>query len=827
MSGIDGAGDVDPRAADEHAGELAALDARLVPAAVCCWAATIVALAAGWVAGLLLAAGLMVAAIGLWVLLLWAMAHRSERLRAVALVALAAVLLGAGFAVAAAWREYRVATHPLRAVAGRSMQVVVTPSADPKAVRSNAFGEQRWVVRATLREYRSGAQSTTVGGAVVILASGEEWAALLPGRPVTFRARAEPPRRHDLTVATLRAQGPPEPAGAPPWWQRVAGYVRAELSAAAAGALDPDAAGLLPAVVVGDTSRLPEHVTEDFEIAGLEHIYVVSGANFSILLSAVLCVVRMLTLGPRAQAAVATLTLLLFVVIARPDPSVLRAAGMGAVTLLAMVTGRRKQALPALCAAIIGLLALAPELAMRAGFALSALATAGLILLAPSWSDWLRARGWWRGPAESVAVAVAAFVVTTPLLIALSGKLSTVSILANILVEPVIGPITVLGVLAAVLSVVWPPLAEAVLLCARPLLWWLLSVAERLAAVPGAELAIPGGTSGGILACLLLVVAVLALRSRRVRRLAAVIAICLAAVLVPVRVWHPGWPPPGWVLAACDVGQGDGLALSLGGGAAIVVDVGPQPRLIRSCLDRLRITTIPLLLLSHPHADHIGGLAGALRGRTVAAIAVAEGEVAASHSPPANGTAAQHHSSKTSFEREPVADIAEVVAAARAADIPLLELQSGAELNFGPVELTILAPISSGAAQSSVDNANDRSIVFAAKTPAGRILFTGDIEVEAQRALVNSGAPVQADILKVPHHGSRTTATEFLDAVHPRLAVVSVGADNTFGHPNPAILAHLSALGATVVRTDHQGDVLILGSGPTLRTVARQRNSGD
>lgn len=882
-------------ASAEEPGAVQVLDARLLPAALCCWGATIVAVAAGWRAGVALAVALTVSAIGLWMLLLWALAHRGERRRAVAVVALAAVLLGAGFAAAAAWREHRVATHPLRAAAGQSVQVVVTPTDDPKPLRGRVSGANRqWVVRAELREYRRGGVTVHTGGAVVVLASGPEWAGLSPGGPVEFRARVQQPRRADLTVVTLHAQGSPA-AGPLPWWQRGADTVRAAFAASAVRALPSDSAGLLPALVVGDTSALSEHVRENFEIAGLQHLTVVSGANFTILLSVVLFVVRLLTLGPRAAAAVAAAALLMFVVVARPDPSVLRAGAMGAITLLAVLTGRRKQALPALCAAIIALLALWPALAVNAGFALSVVATGGLILLAPSWADWLRARGWWRVAAETVAVSAAAFVVTTPIVIALTGRLSLVTVLANVLVSPVIAPVTVAGAGGAVLASLWAPLADLVLRCAAPPLWWLLWVARHAAALPGASVAVPGGAVGGVIAGVVVAIVVAASRARAVRRVAAAVVLGVAVVLVPVRIWHPGWPPSGWVFAACDVGQGDGLALSVGPGAAVVIDVGPDPRPIRTCLDRLRISRIPLLILTHPHADHIDGLAGALHGRAVDAIAVGIHELdglpppappGEAHRVPADvglgcgspPTPAADGYGRTGFgktygeddrsrlvgqsgmrsvsladrrlsQREwhtqmtcsaveyasgrparrsgevgaPVSGLAQVVTIARGAGVPLLELSAGNLLSFGSIELQVLAPSTNGPRPvrgTETEDANDRSVVVTARTPAGRLLLTGDIEASAQRALMRAGIPIQADVLKLPHHGSHTTTRQFLDAVRPRLVLVSVGADNTFGHPDAAVLADLSALGATVVRTDRQGDLVVSGSDGNLRVTS-------
>ncbi|MET9214330.1 MULTISPECIES: ComEC/Rec2 family competence protein [unclassified Nocardia] len=726
-----------------------------------------------------------------------------------------------------------------------------------------------------------GSTLTRGGGALVILAPGEEWAELSPGQVIRFRAKVAEPNRSNLTVAALHPVGVVERVGIPPWWQRMAAGVRADLAAASARAMPPAAAGLLPALVVGDTAGLSEEVRDAFEIAGLQHLCVVSGANFTILLTALLALTRLLTAGPQTSAVAAAVTVVMFVVLARPDPSVLRAAAMGSVTVLALLTGRRKQALPALGAAVIGLLGVAPQLAVSAGFALSVLATAGLILLAPSWADWLRARGWWRAPAEIVAVSAGAFVVTLPLMVALSGRVSVVAIVANALVAPVVGAITVIGAVGAGLACLWGDAAVWVLWCARPPMWWLLTVADRVAAVPGATVSVPSGMSGGLVTAAIVVVLVAALRWSKARRLLAVGTLGIAVVLVPVRLWQPGWPPAGWVLAMCDVGQGDGLALSVAPGAAIVIDTGPDPRPIRRCLDRLHITHVPLLILTHPHADHIDGLAGVLRGRTIAAIATAPGELhptshghRTSDGSSASGSSAGGGRSggdgpstsdepstrgSSTNDGSPVTDgrhpngehsttspltaeqgivaqrpltahstesggVERVVELAESARIPVMELHRGHVLTFGTVELTVLAPDQEAPSSLDLDDANDRSLVLRARTAVGTILFTGDIEATAQ-SRVSRDHDIRADILKVPHHGSRTTTTEFLRAVHPRLALISAGTDNSFGHPHATIIAALDTLAVTVARTDRHGDVIVSGTAADPRIATSRRRA--
>lgn len=876
------------------------LDMRLLPAALGCWLATIAAVTLGWFVGLLLAVGAVGLAIALWVVLLWAIAHRRERWRVVAVTGLATMVLAAGFGAAGAWREHHVQTHPLRESFGRSVNVVAVVTDDAKPMRSSAFGGQRrWIVHAGLREFGGATTWTHAGGAIVVLAEGAGWAELSPGQVVRFRAKVSEPNRADLTIATVQATAVFERIGDPPWWQRWATSVRTDLVAAAARALPPAAAGLLPALVVGDTSALSDDVRDAFETAGLQHLCVVSGANFTILLTALLALTRLATAGPRTSAAAAAGAVVLFVVVARPDPSVLRAAAMGSVTVLALLTGRRKQALPALCAAVIGLLAVAPQLAVSAGFALSVIATAGLILLAPSWADWLRAHGWWRAPAEIVAVAAGAFVVTLPLMVALSGRVSLVAVAANALVAPVVGLITVIGAAGAVMACLWGEAAVWVLWCARPPLWWLLGVADRAAAVPGATVSVGSGVTAGLVAAVIVVAIVAALRWSRTRRLLAVGVLGIAVVLVPVRLFPPGWPPDGWVLAMCDVGQGDGLALSVGSGAAVVIDTGPDPRLMRHCLDRLRITRISLLVLTHPHADHIAGLSGAIHGRSVDAIGTAPGElrstvdhgcpvgprgdspaarqpgvvpsdsvespspssaattesassrqrpapgasgalppsgppvssarVAASCSPSSAGDRSGSVSEAATHRRqhehaEDSGAVERVTALAHAARIPLLELHAGHVILFGAVELTVLSPSRIVPTTLPQNEANDRSLVLKARTPIGSILFTGDIEAGAQTSLLRNN-DVRADILKVPHHGSRTTTPEFLRAVHPRLALISAGTGNTFGHPHSTIITTLTDLGATIARTDRDGDTIVLGDPANLRTVTTRRRT--
>jgi competence protein ComEC len=220
----------------------------------------------------------------------------------------------------------------------------------------------------------------------------------------------------------------------------------------------------------------------------------VSGANVTIVCGAVL--LSAVLIGPRAAVGLAAVTLVAFVVVVQPSPSVLRAAVMGAITLLAVLSHRRRQALPALSATVIALMIGAPELAVDIGFALSVSATGALIVLAPVWARRLADRGWPRPLADAVSVAVAAQLVTAPLVAGISGSVSVVSVAANLAVAPVIPPITVVGTAAAALCALWPAGAEVLIRFTGPEVWWLLSVSRWAARVPAASVRVPSGIVG-------------------------------------------------------------------------------------------------------------------------------------------------------------------------------------------------------------------------------------------------------------------------------------------------------------------------------------------
>lgn len=487
------------------------LDVRLVPAALAAWAVT----AAGLVWGL----GLWLAALSVGIGASWRIIARRWRslMRPAAAGVVATAIVGAGFGVSIALRTDAVHSHPLSHRFGAAVWVTVAPMESPRRA-----GPARVMFRADLT--RLGDADS--GGAVAVFGPAADFGHLGVGQPARFRARIARPGRRDLTVAVLTAIGRPV-FGRPSGLQRAARSVRDRFAAAAREILPADQAAVLPGLVLGDTAAVPAATTAEFRTAGLTHLTAVSGANVTIICGVALLSAHLI--GPRAAVVLAAAVLAVFVVVVEPTASVLRAAVMGAIALVAVWSGRRRQAVPVLAAAVIALMALAPQLAVDLGFALSVSATAALIVLAPVWSARLVGRGWPKALADATCVALAAHLVTAPLIAAISGQFSLVSVLANLSVTVVIPPITVLGTAAAALVCLCPPLAGLLIRFTGPEVWWLLEVAHLGGRIPAAAVSVPSGWAGFATVGGATAAGVLLWRRRWFRLAAGAATICLAA----------------------------------------------------------------------------------------------------------------------------------------------------------------------------------------------------------------------------------------------------------------------------------------------------------
>ncbi|MFE5509031.1 ComEC/Rec2 family competence protein [Streptomyces sp. NPDC056529] len=705
----------------------------------------------------------------------------------------------------------------------------VAVTSDPRLtrpkVRGNAMAPVSVVLdgEVTRVERSDGAVHRTRAPVLLIVPPGEgreEWLRLLPSTRLRVGGRLAPPSHPgEPFAAVLKADGggPPRIVGRPNALQRTAGELRAGLRRATEG-LDSDARALLPGLVVGDTSRIGPELKDAFEATDLTHLLAVSGSNLTIVLLLLIGrpgqahraerggLAPRIGLSLRVTALAGGGLTLAFVVVCRPDPSVLRAAACGCVALLAIGTGRRRSLIPALAAAVLVLVLYDPWLARSYGFLLSVLATGALLTIAPRWSDALRRRGVPGRLAEALAAALAAQAVCAPVVTVFAARVSLVAIPANLFAELAVAPATVCGFAALALAALWMPAAEGLAWVAGWPVGWIAWVARTGSALPGAELAWPGGWWGGL--ALALLTATVALGARRLPYRGAVGVLAAALLLLavvrpaPLSRWATGWPPPDWVFAMCQVGQGDATVLAAGGDSAVVVDAGPDPVPVDRCLRELGVRRVPLVVLTHFHADHVAGLPGVLRGRSVGAI-------------------------QTTGLEEPPAQAAFVRRTAAGAGVPMVRAEPGERRRIGPLEWRVLWPWPrtgrTAGRSEPFEGPNDASVTLLVRAAGGlSLLLLGDLEPPAQRALSRIHpdlAPV--DVLKVAHHGSAHQDPSLMRAVRPRLALVSAGRDNPYGHPSPRTLEALRGGGARVLRTDRDGAIAVVGAGRGLVAVPR------
>jgi competence protein ComEC len=702
------------------------------------------------------------------------------------------LLAATAVAASATLQVESVARNPVQELAGQraSVRATVLVRSDPVEGRGRRAPYVHF--RATVVDVSARGRRVRLRAPVVVIAD-PGWSQVRLDSRLRVSGRLDRSSGPDL-AAVLIARGPPVVLASPGWvlsgFDRVRAGVRQAVAAQA-----PGPRALVPALVDGDDGGLADDVAADFRTTGLTHLLAVSGTNLTLIVGFLLVLARWCGVRAHGLVVVGVLGVVGFVLLARTEPSVLRAAVMGSVALLGLGIHGRERGPRALGVAVLVLLLVDPWLSRSAGFALSVCATAGILAFGPPWRD---ALGRWlpRWAAEAVAVPLAAQLACTPLVAGISGQVSLVAVGANLVVAWAVGPATVLGLLGGLLAVLWAPLGQVV---AAPAGWcaaWIIAVARSGAGLPVAAVAwAPGWISLAVLTVLCAVLALL-LGAALARRGVVLGCSGLLLVVLMVPLPSPGWPPRGWVLVACDIGQGDGLVLNLGSGSAVVVDAGPDPRLMDRCLDRLRVQAVPVVVITHFHADHVDGLAGVLAGRRVGRI-------------------------ETSPVADPPGGARLVRTVAGRAGVPVRTVAYGETTEVGPVRWQVLGPVRAEYADSD-SPPNDASVVLLVEVRGIRLLLMGDEERPSQADLRRTTTGLRADVLKVAHHGSSKQDADLVEGLGARLAVISVGVDNDYGHPAPSTMQLLRRAGMQVRRTDLDGDVaVVVDDHGALRSAAR------
>ena len=599
---------------------------------------------------------------------------------------------------------------------------------------------------------------------------------------------------------------------------------------------EPEAA-LGAGILLGVRSSIAPEVSDDFAVAGLTHVVAISGWNIAIVAAIVGSLLRPLEQrrgGRWLAPAAAALTIAGYVVLTGASPSVVRAALMAAAMMVARLGGSRAHAASALGLAAAVMLIVAPAVLWDVGFQLSALATAGLILFAAPiegrlWGlpTWLR---------EPIALTLAAQLTTLPVVIGSFGRLSLVAPLANVAVVPLVPLVMLtcaiaapLGALSSALQI--GPLTDAIRWAAGGSAWLVLHaviVAGHVAAsVPMA--AMPVSAPGWLAIAWYPAIGLAWRRStRRVveeapanellpmspsrRRspvrdalaatlshaqfLARPVAGVAAAGVVLIGLTAASLPDGELHLTVLDVGQGDAILVTTPSGATMLIDGGPDPELLlRRLGERLPWwhRRIDILILTHPHQDHVAGLVAALERYEVGMILDTGRDYA-----------------NPTYPR--FLALARVEPGGR-----LVTARTGQRLRLdSETELTLLYPAPDDVASPLPEgDINNASVVGLLRFGSFTALLTGDAHIPVEEMLASRGLMTRIDVLKVGHHGSRSsTGSTLLDATQPHAAIISCGIGNAFGHPHRETLEHLAAMpGLRLHRTDLEGSVEVVTDG--------------
>ena len=563
----------------------------------------------------------------------------------------------------------------------------------------------------------------------------------------------------------------------------LADRLRERLSRDMAPGLHGERRAVIAGIVLGEDEGLSEELQGRFRASGLYHLLAVSGQNVALIAGGAIMLVYLVGLSRIVGEVVALIAIGGYVLAVGWQPSVVRAGVAGALASLAWLASRPSDRWYFLLLGAALLLAWSPYSLLDAGFQLSFAAVAAIFVVVPRLQRTLAGYPVPRSLGEVVAVSGACGVATAPILLTQFGVIPVYSIPANALAAPVVAPLLGTALVTAIVAPVAPPLAAALAWVNGWLAAYLAGCARLMGGLPyaavSARAALVG--AGAILGLVYLVS-----RARGPRR-AQLVAVVLGVALV-AGGWRlyggPPVPPPptGLRITFLDVGQGDGALIQVPGGS-VLVDEGPPEADVAAQLRRLGVTSLSMIVLTHPQRDHVGGAKDVLRQVRVGLVL-----------DPALP-------SESADERGALVE-------ARKHRVRIETARAGEAYRIGALRLRVLWPDGPG---SPADDPNNHAVVLVASYGKTDALFTADAESDVTGHL--HLPPVE--VLKVAHHGSEDPGLpEELESIQPRVAVISVGAHNDYGHPSPATLAALAAApGLAVYRTDRDGPVVVESDG--------------
>ena len=752
---------------------------RLIAAALCTW----ILLLAAEISPVPVSLVLLVASICAVLVATLTRRHPLAKRLLFALVASALCLASLQWQIASSQSDSLRTAVEQRATLRVSAQV----ASDPVEIKHKSGSDPRFMAQIKLLEPKAfaGSAGFLLGDARVSgLRQGDAIDAVVALRPAFNQKFGFSANLHSLIGAHHESSG-----------LDVIHAIRNSFLANLAG-ITPDAAGLVSGLTIGDTSKVSATTLDDFKIVSLTHLAAVSGANCAIVLTAAALIISRLVRKRWLRAGVSLAVIAGYLALVGPQSSILRASAMVAAVIIGSALGRKIDPLDALGLAALVLFVVDPWLASDYGFALSTLATIGILVIAPKLSVYL-ARWLPQWLSLAIAVTLSAQIMCQPILLVLQPGLPVYSIAANLLAEPLVAPVTMLGLLACIVAPVAPVLTIALCKLASLATWCIVAEAHWFARQDSATLGWPQGLFGILLAAVFVVaIFLLAISRQKYRAFAFAAAVAVVAIssstLMQSTIRLHAWSSKNFTLVNCDVGQGDALVIKSRGEIA-VVDVGRDDAPIDNCLKDLGILKIDLLVLTHYDLDHVGGLSGALNQRNVKLAML------------------------TSFhDSRPKADFCDRLLAAKG--VSIVRAQVGLNGKLGDFDWQVLSPHKDA---PEAEDSNDGSVTMLWQD-SRMALFTmadlgekGQLRLGAeQSALLAAGFGGRQVVVKVAHHGSADQSSEFYEAIQPQIALISVGKNNGYGHPTNKTLALLQSVGAAVFRTDKQGALGVI-EGPS------------
>lgn len=572
---------------------------------------------------------------------------------------------------------------------------------------------------------------------------------------------------------------------------------------------------LLKGILIGERSGLPFSTRTAFVNSGIAHILAVSGSNVVVVYAFFAMFFSLLRI-PRVPAILLNCVMLvLYMLLTGSQPPIVRATIMGLVVLLGKLSGGRSNSLNAIGVAALGILVFDARQLYDVGFQLSFAAVVSIIYFYPIVNAWilkLSGDSWWRkgvvGSLQISAVTLVATLGTLPLTAIYFGKVSVVGLLTNIVVLPLVGFSVSLGFVSTLFGFWAYSVAEAFAAVNYILLWLILEMAKYSGNVSWAYIETLNFKPVHALPFYLATVLVFHWHIRKVVRVAGIL---LLASLNLFLIVPPGrldlLPPDRLRVSFIDVGQGDAALVEFPGGRTMLIDAGMRSEeydagehIVVPFLKRRGIKVLDWMVASHPHADHIGGMLHVFEKVDVK-------EVIESGQPARDSIFIGY---RYAVEREQAA-----VRHARAFDSALTI--NGVRLYFLYPTHNVVTP---DTFYTSL-NLNNTSVVMKLRYGETSWLFTGDLEQEGEAELVSLFGPfLKSDVLKVGHHGSRTSSTDqFIRHVRPSYAVISVGRNNKFNHPSESVVQRLQDVDAEVLRTDEEGAIVFESDGKDIERV--------